>query len=123
MVVNANGEMEGSIGRGIMENKFVEMAKEKLQAASLKLQEAAIRKQIHDKSSKKDQSGMICSGEQTILLYPVQQKDEKLIRQLISSLEQNRNGALTISPNGMGFDNIVPEKNFEFNLKTEEDWI
>ena len=34
MAVNSNGEMEGSIGGGIMEHKFVEMAKEKLQAWS-----------------------------------------------------------------------------------------
>ena len=31
MAVNANGEMEGSIGGGIMEHKLVEMAKDKIQ--------------------------------------------------------------------------------------------
>jgi len=123
MSVNANGEMEGSIGGGIMEHKFVEMAKEKLQAVSRKLQEAAIRKQIHDKSATKDQSGMICSGEQTILLYPVQQKDEKSIKELISSLQQNKNGTVTLSLNGIEFENTIPEKNFEFSLKTEDDWL
>ena len=71
MAVNANGEMEGSIGGGIMEHKFVEMAKEKLKAAGNELRDAGIRKQLHDKSAAKNQSGMICSGEQTILLYPV----------------------------------------------------
>src|SRR5258707_3662856 len=71
MAVNANGEMEGSIGGGIMEHKFVEMAKEKLLAVSHELLAAGIKKQIHDKSVAKNQSGMICSGEQTILLYPV----------------------------------------------------
>ena len=30
MAVNTTGEMEGSIGGGIMEHKFVEMAKEQL---------------------------------------------------------------------------------------------
>ena len=44
-------EMEGSIGGGIMEHKFVEMAKEKLQATSVKLQAGRIKKQIHDKSA------------------------------------------------------------------------
>src|SRR5688572_32457844 len=68
MAVNANKEMEGSIGGGIMEHKFVEMAKEKLQAASDKPQ---VKKQIHDKAAAKDQSGMICSGEQTIFIYRV----------------------------------------------------
>src|SRR5438046_1792591 len=82
MAVNANKEMEGSIGGGIMEHKFVEMAKEKLQEIRNKKQEirneegdAEIRKQIHDKSAAKNQSGMICSGEQTIFIYRVQEKD------------------------------------------------
>src|SRR5580692_9371479 len=68
MAVNASGEMEGSIGGGIMEHKFTELAREKLQQ-----QEAAlsIRRQVHDKEAPRDQSGMICSGEQTLLLYPV----------------------------------------------------
>ena len=32
MAVNEKGDMEGSIGGGIMEHKFVEMAKEQLRA-------------------------------------------------------------------------------------------
>ena len=35
MAVNANGEMEGSIGGGIMEHKFVEMAKKRLQGTRI----------------------------------------------------------------------------------------
>ena len=34
MTVNAKGEMAGSIGGGIMEHKFVELAREKLRAGS-----------------------------------------------------------------------------------------
>ena len=77
MAVNAKKEMEGSIGGGIMEHKFVEMAKEKLQIAPYSLQEGEIRKQIHDKVSGKNQSGMICSGEQTIFLYHISDYTKK----------------------------------------------
>ncbi|MDQ6756149.1 MAG: XdhC family protein, partial [Bacteroidota bacterium] len=84
MAVNANKEMEGSIGGGIMEHKFVEMAKEKLAVDSWQLAEGEIRKQIHDKSAAKNQSGMICSGEQTIFLYRVDEKDISHIKNLIS---------------------------------------
>ena len=63
MAVNAAGEMEGSIGGGIMEHKFVELAKEKLKAGN---QEPDFKKKIHDKSVAAEQSGMICSGDQTI---------------------------------------------------------
>ena len=119
MAVNTNKEMEGSIGGGIMEHKFVEMAKDKLQAAGHKPQ---VRKQIHDKSAGKNQSGMICSGEQTILLYIVQENDNLYIEKLISSLEQNKNGTLHLSPGGIVFDDTLPTKDFEFNIKNEEEW-
>ncbi len=122
MAVNANKQMKGSIGGGIMEHKFVEMAKEQLQVTSDQLLEAKIRKQIHDKSAGKNQSGMICSGEQTMVLYRVQKKDIKPIENLIFSLEKNKNGALHLSPKGILFDETIPNKDFEFYFKTEEEW-
>src|SRR5689334_6274033 len=122
MTVNAKGEMEGSIGGGIMEHKFIEMAKERLkvQGTSDKVQE--IKKQFHDKTAGKNQSGMICSGEQTILLYPVQKKDTAPIKKIISSLEINKNGALELSPDRIKFSSAIPEKDFEFEMRSEEDW-
>src|SRR5688572_21707650 len=74
MAVNAQGEMEGSIGGGIMEHKFIEMAKGMLNDIDNSTG-AGIKKQIHDKSAAKNQSGMICSGEQTNFLYRLQRED------------------------------------------------
>lgn len=119
MAVNANKTMEGSIGGGIMEHKFVEMALQKLQVASDKPQ---VRKQVHDKAAGKNQSGMICSGEQTIFLYRIQNKDISPIENLISFLERKKNGTLRLSPTGILFNNAAPNTDFEFNLKTEDDW-
>ncbi|NOT50384.1 MAG: XdhC family protein [Chitinophagaceae bacterium] len=120
MTVNAKGEMEGSIGGGIMEHKFVEMAKERLRVQGGKAQE--LRRQIHDKSSATNQSGMICSGEQTILLYPVQQKDAGTVKTIIYSLEQNKNGTLILSPPGLQFENNILPKDFEYDFQSEENW-
>jgi xanthine dehydrogenase accessory factor len=120
MAVNEKGGMEGSIGGGIMEHKFVEMAKKRLRGQEDKEQE--IRKQQHDKTAAKNQSGMICSGEQTILLYRVQKSDEVAIRNIIISLEQNKNGTLLLSPLGINFSITVPEKDFHFVMRSEEDW-
>jgi len=129
MAVNANKEMQGSIGGGIMEHKFVEMAKEQLQEIRNKEEEiknkkvdGQIKKQVHDKAAGKNQSGMICSGEQTIFLYRVQEKDLCHIENLVTTLEQNKNGTLHLSPEGILFDDSLPSGNFEYNLKSEEDW-
>ena len=123
MAVNEPGEMEGSIGGGIMEHKFVEMAKEKLRVRSQQSGAGSIKKQIHDKSSAKNQSGMICSGEQTIFLYPVQEKDAAPVRNMIDSLEQYENGTLTLSPNGIEYNNDEVEKDFEFSFQSEGEWL
>ncbi len=120
MTVNANGEMAGSIGGGIMEHKFVELAREKLRAGS---QESVVRKQIHDKTAESSQSGMICSGEQTILLYPVQSKDAKHIENIISSLQQNKNGTLILSPEDFQFNSNIPAADFEYHFQSEDNWL
>lgn len=128
MAVNANGEMEGSIGGGIMEHKFVEMAKERLRGG-LELRGESlgfsgdVRKQVHDKSAAKDQSGMICSGEQTIFLYRVQAPDADPVQRIIRSLEKNKNGTLILLPAGMQFDETIPAKDFEFLFSSESDWL
>ena len=120
MAVNTKGEMAGSIGGGIMEHKFVELAKEKLRVGS---QESGVRKQIHDKDAENSQSGMICSGEQTILLYPVLLKDAKHIENIISSLQHNKNGTLILSPQDFQFINNIPAVDFEYHYQSDDNWL
>jgi xanthine dehydrogenase accessory factor len=123
MAVNKNGEMEGSIGGGIMEHKFVEMAKEKLQVP-LRDRRSMMKKQIHDKSVSKNQSGMICSGEQTIWLYNLQAGDISVVENLISCLNEARNGQLELCPDGISFsEDSVVEGDFYFEFKNEENWL
>ncbi len=119
MAVNVHGEMEGSIGGGIMEHKFVEMAKEKLKDETKKSQ---LKKQIHDKTAVNNQSGMICSGEQTILLYPVQPADTSAVEEIIASLQAFNNGTLCLSPAGLVFSASVPEEDYFFSFKSETEW-
>jgi xanthine dehydrogenase accessory factor len=120
MAVNRDGEMEGSIGGGIMEHKFVEMAKEKLSQNEPVL---TVKQQIHDKAASKNQSGMICSGEQTILLYQVKPEDARDIDRLIDSLQENKNGLLKLSPKGLEFGSKVGGQKDVFWMRSETDWL
>ena len=134
MAVDAAGNTEGSIGGGIMEHKFVEWAKEQLKEnvhlAFSDLRNAytvepqiTIKKQFHNKSAAGNQSGMICSGEQTILLYRVMPQDSPVIQQLIKSLHQDLNGTLQLSPSGIQFNASIPAENFYFSMTSETDWV
>ncbi len=67
MLVTKN-QMFGTIGGGIMEHKLVEYGQSLLDKPVF---EPFVKHQIHDKSAVKDQSGMICSGQQTIAFYDI----------------------------------------------------
>lgn len=120
MAVNELGELNGSIGGGIMEHKFVEMAKAKLQQSATV---HSLYLQVHDKSAAANHSGMICSGEQTIFIYSLQQKDSTHISAMIESLQQNQNGTLQLSAEGIIFSSNIPEDNFYFNKKSETEFL
>jgi xanthine dehydrogenase accessory factor len=121
MAVNATGEMDGSIGGGMMEHKFVEMAKEMLLSSSTHVTD--IKKQVHDKTAARNQSGMICSGEQTILLHILQAADLSHVENIIQSLEQHQNGTLTLSPAGILFYADPPQVDYSFFIPSEGDWL
>ncbi|OQP62398.1 xanthine dehydrogenase [Niastella vici] len=134
MAVNAAGEIAGSIGGGIMEHKFIETAKDRLKAGvSLQFSDLqntytdeskiTIKKQFHNKSAATNQSGMICSGEQTILIYRVSQEDAPTIKHLIASLEQHQNGTLQLSPTGIHFATGSPDTDLYFSMTSEVEWL
>jgi xanthine dehydrogenase accessory factor len=134
MAVNKDGETAGSIGGGIMEHKFVETAKDILkEGISLRFSDLqgtytdeskiTIKKQFHNKSAPSNQSGMICSGEQTILLYRVAPEGLHPIEQLISSLQQNQNGTLQLSPAGLHFNRATPATDFYFSMTADTEWV
>lgn len=119
MAVNSKREMSGSIGGGIMEHKFVEMTIDKLKHNE---QEISIHRQIHDKSSALDQSGMICSGEQTNFIYRLQKKDFEKVDLIINVLENEKSGTLKLTNQGFFFESPIPKDDFLFEWEEEDTW-
>lgn len=101
LLVDANGEVEGTIGGGIMERKLIADASERLREQSDALPE--LQRFIHRKDSA-DASGLICAGEQTninlILLPP---RDAESIQRFCAALaNQNELSAnLVIDADGV----------------------
>jgi len=120
MAVSADGDFFGTIGGGIMEHKFVEMARARLKETN---DPTAIYKQVHDKSAARNQSGMICSGEQTIFLYQVQQQDISQLIALINSLQAHKNATLQLSQEGILFSEKIPAQHFYFKQKSEDRFL
>lgn len=93
-------QMYGTIGGGIMEHKLVEYAESLLDKPHF---ESFVKHQIHDKSATKDQSGMICSGQQTIAFYDVDSSYFSLLEEILSD------EVITISYSNYGIKTTEPE--------------
>ncbi len=116
MAVNSKEEMEGSIGGGIMEHKLVELVKENLKEGK---EINSIKKQLHHKEAATNQSGMICSGEQSIFLYSIKKED-------VSEIEKIVNGnalSISLSANGIIASTERLVKNYTFYFNAETDWL
>ena len=73
----------GSIGGGIMEQKLVTLALSRMREGQV---EPLVKRQIHNKEAAHEQSGMICSGEQTVLFYTFKEEDIIVIEKIIACL-------------------------------------
>jgi xanthine dehydrogenase accessory factor len=85
----------GSIGGGIMEHKWVELARQRLREADT---EPLLRPQIHRREAPADRSGMMCSGEQEVLLWPLAAADLALVEAVAKALQANTGGVLELGP-------------------------
>ena len=98
MAVGVDFSFWGSIGGGIMEHKLVDLAHKQLLSSHPK---SWLKKQIHQASVAKDKSGMICSGEQTVVLTPLQASDQKAVQQIIEALKSHHECYLQLTPKGI----------------------
>ena len=80
MAVNEQGIFEGTIGGGIMEIKMIELAKSLLKKGEKR---GIIKEQFHDKQHARNQSGLICSGAQTVVFMPLAANDSDIISSII----------------------------------------
>lgn len=118
MLVSDDDFIFGSIGGGIMEHSLVEEVRSLLLE---KKQSIFLRKQIH-KGKIKDGSGMICSGEQTIVFHPLNSKHISIIENILESFQQNKTGTLCLSPTSFSFCNEEMKEQFHYEFASSNDW-
>lgn len=98
MMVAQDGFISGSIGGGIMEYTLAKEAKELVVKKKPPL--SLFKKQVHRKKAPEG-SGMICSGEQTVVFHLLNDKSKQKIERIIKSLETNKKCILTLSPDSI----------------------
>ncbi len=120
MVVCADGRMAGSIGGGIMEHKLVELARHRLEEGNAK---SFWKKQIHNKNAAKDQSGMICSGEQTMAFRMLEDLDLPQIDAILTSITQGRRIRIYLSNDEFDVGDSTDTEQITYALAEGEDSV
>jgi len=93
MTVTAEA-VAGSIGGGIMEHKWVELARQRLREGDYA---PLLRPQIHRREAPADRSGMMCAGEQDVLLWLLRPTDWPTVAAIEKALQTLSGGAWEVS--------------------------
>ncbi len=117
MTVTAEA-VAGSIGGGIMEHKWVELARQRQRDND---PTPLLRPQIHRREAPADRSGMMCAGEQQVLLWPLQTSDLAVVATIETALQQLRGGAWEVSA-ATGLRLAVAGPPAFYNYQPGPDW-
>jgi xanthine dehydrogenase accessory factor len=118
----AQDEMRGSVGGGVMEVRLVELAKSKIKNEQLKIDSKIVR-QNHRKNTS-NPSGMICSGEQTVVFHQLNYSDLPTICQIVRALKNHQSKVLEITANSLKVLGNQPDDfDFRFENKNENDFL
>lgn len=120
MAIAADGKMRGTIGGGIMEHKWIERCRQMITSGETTV---LFRKQYHDKAHAHDQSGMICSGEQSLAIIPLSAEDLHHIDHILQAAGQ-QGVWIGLSPQGLTvFENsLLPSPGRLLKMASHEKW-
>ncbi len=100
--VSEVGEIFGTIGGGIMEQKLIDRAQKIFKQEDFKPE---IQTLYHRTTGLGEKSGMICSGSQTNLYYLCHpSRDREIIEKIVSLIERDISGSLLIHTSGMSIE-------------------
>lgn len=118
MVVTENA-LFGSIGGGMMEHKMVELARDHLKKNQT---EIWVKRQVHSKESADNQSGMICSGEQTLAYFHQKHWTRDLILAILNAFQNRMPLFLIFSPFGVELKSEYHQQTGYRKTDKEDDW-
>ena len=118
MIATNEGQPFGSIGGGILEYEFLNLAKSLIKEGKTTVQ--LIKKRHH--SDGNESSGAICGGSQTQLAIPLFEKQIPVIRSIINAHDSSF-GLLKVDSCGLHFfDSMSAESDNLFNMENENIW-
>ncbi len=119
MAVTENTKCYGTIGGGIMERNLIKKAPDLI----IGNKKIIIKKLYHNPNSSFETSGLICGGNQTIIIINLAKSDLTIVKKIIDGFNKGEKATLCITPLGLKYASEVYDKrSINFNYNTENDW-
>ena len=118
MTVTEDARITGTIGGGIMEKEMIEYSLDFLFGNETK----SIKKLYHNSNTKHESSGLICGGNQTIVLKTISADEKPIIEKILENIERNQGGELKITENIIEFNSVTAGKQKIQFLNEGEQW-
>ncbi len=119
MAVTEDTKCYGTIGGGIMERNLIK----KVPDLITENKKIVIKKLHHNPNSSFETSGLICGGNQTIIIINLAKSDLAIVEKIIDGFNKGKKAVLCITPLGLKYISEVNDKRLiNFNYKTENDW-
>jgi xanthine dehydrogenase accessory factor len=119
MLVSEDDFIFGSVGGGVMEFSIVEEVRSLLKSDQHPI---FFKKQIHQ-GKIKDGSGMICSGEQTVVFHPLNKNHITTIELILDCLANNKQKTVLFSPTTFELLESKIDQEFDCKINSETDWV
>ena len=120
MAVSETGEFAGTIGGGNAEYEAVEIAKQILDQKS---DVPILKKQVHRDKAEHDKSGMICSGEQDLVIVPLNSNNFPVIHNIAQKRAARKRDFIRITPEGINFlSENTCTKSISWKIHHDLDW-
>ena len=121
MAVSGRGGLLGSVGGGVMEYNMVNMARDILKQEDI---EPLVVRQVHNPNAEKDRSGLLCSGLQVNLLYPLERVHLEIVDAIVNAYETGEAGTLELQPGFVGFDPESAEQHtINWEMQSDDEWF
>jgi len=119
MAVNAKGKLAGSVGGGSMEFDLVEQTKDLLREQVFQTQ--LLRRLHFEDANAKECSGMICSGNQTVVICPLQNSDKRNVSYFLT---RESSKSFFLSPKGIrAIDSNDVQGQYNYQYVSDDRWI
>ncbi len=120
LALNAAGEKSGTIGGGIMEVRWIDRTLQMLRDHSIT---QSIHHLHHSAETVHESSGLICSGSQVLLVYPITSEMTPAVEEIVTAFDRHEKLGLRIAPEGMstGMVERYPRAPV-FHFASRDDW-